>query len=255
MDASPSDMDSLVGAAFTVTLHTAFLPLKVFTEMFAVPVPTAVTRPWGSTVATAGLLEAHLSADAVLLGRLARSVSASPAPRVAFDLFRVTLEGALRTLTSQVAVISPQLAVMTAVPAFLAVTLPLALPTEAKDGASDAKVTLPAVSGSAKVAARVKVSFTPSSRIAAFSAIGPCAASASSSWTWEASSSPSDAAASIASSMTSTASEASAASGSTVPMAAGSVVSGSTASIAAGSAASGSVTSTASGSSTGSSPA
>ena len=89
-----------VGAAFTVTLHTAFLPLKVLTEMFVLPAFRAVTRPWGSTVATSGWLDFHVSAEDELPGRVATRDSSSPAPRVAFDLLRVTFEGALTTVTT-----------------------------------------------------------------------------------------------------------------------------------------------------------
>ena len=66
-------------------------------------------------------------ADAVPLGRLAFNSRVWPSPRVSFDADRVTLEGALTTLTSQAADSSPQVTVIVALPAFLAVSLPSAL--------------------------------------------------------------------------------------------------------------------------------
>ena len=55
----------------TLTLQVAFLPLKVLTVMVALPVPTAVTTPFASTVATVFLLLLHFSApEAVPLVRV-----------------------------------------------------------------------------------------------------------------------------------------------------------------------------------------
>ena len=45
------------GAASTLTLQTAFLPLKVLTVIFALPGATPVTTPSASTTATAALEE------------------------------------------------------------------------------------------------------------------------------------------------------------------------------------------------------
>ena len=84
----------------------AFTPLNALAVTVAVPGARAETTPFASTPTTAALLEVNRMAEAVPLGRLAFSTASSPAPRVSFLADRVTLVGALTTLTVHLAVLS-----------------------------------------------------------------------------------------------------------------------------------------------------
>ena len=62
---SEADRETEVGAAMTVSVEVAFLPLWVLTVMVAVPSPTAVTTPASVTVATVSSLEVKVTPAAV----------------------------------------------------------------------------------------------------------------------------------------------------------------------------------------------
>ena len=117
-------------AAVTVTVQLAVLPPSaVVTVMVAVPGATAVTLPFSSTVAIFPSLVVHFTALlAALLGAtVAVRVSLPPAVRAKVFLFSVTpVTGMPETVTLQLAVLPPSsvVAVMVAVPAATAVTLP-----------------------------------------------------------------------------------------------------------------------------------
>ena len=119
----------LVTGIVTVTVHVAvLLPSAVVTVMVAVPAPLAVTVPL-ETVATAvlELLHVTLVLDAFEGVMVAVSFPVLLIPeRVIVVLSRETPVTGTVTVTVQVAVLSPTLAVMVAVPLPTAVTLPLA---------------------------------------------------------------------------------------------------------------------------------
>jgi len=119
----------------TITVQVAvFLPSSVVTVIVAVPDETAVTTP-PITVATAGLLEVHVTVLLVALpgATVAVRVSVFPGDILVLGLFNdtpvtgtVTKSPAV-TVTVQVAVLLPSavVTVIVAVPAALAVTVPL----------------------------------------------------------------------------------------------------------------------------------
>ena len=138
-----------MGAAFTVTLQTAFTPLAVRTVTVALPGFTPVTTP--SRTAAAALLLAQRTtppAGLPLLRRgLASRAKVSPTPRVIFFFASAIFSGAYPTSTVQAATRPLKVvAVMTALPRPTAVTRPDLAPTAATPGSLVAKVTLPAVS-------------------------------------------------------------------------------------------------------------
>jgi len=111
---------------FTVTVTFAVLPLKVLTVMTAVPFFSALTFPFWSTLATLGLLDVQVRAEAVFFGSVAFSFSLLPFfSSTVPDLFSVTFFGAALTVTVALAVLPFfVLTVMTAVPGFFGVTTP-----------------------------------------------------------------------------------------------------------------------------------
>ena len=111
---------------FTLIVTFAVLPLKVLTVMTAVPFFSALTFPFWSTLATLGLLDVQVRAEAVFLGCVAFSFSLLPFfSSTVPDLFSVTFFGAALTVTVSLAVLPFfVLTVMTAVPGFLGVTTP-----------------------------------------------------------------------------------------------------------------------------------
>ena len=140
---SPTFSDALVlfrltevtGVATTVIVQVAdFSP--AFAVMVAEPTSLAVTTPL-LTVATEASEELQVTVLSVALSGLtvAVKVTVSPAFNEALVLFSVTLvTGVASTVIKQVAVLSPALAVMVALPTFFAVTTPLlTVATEASD--------------------------------------------------------------------------------------------------------------------------
>ena len=115
--------------SITVTVHVAFFLLNVVTVIFAVPARTPVTLPLASTVATFLLLLFQVSFfDAVLLGSFAVKAQLSPTGNCTFFSDSVTLLGAARTVTLQVAIVFfPDTTVIFAVPFFFAVITPFLL--------------------------------------------------------------------------------------------------------------------------------
>ena len=114
----------------TVTVQVAVLS-PALAVIVAVPSATAVTLPFASTVATDVLLELQVTVLFVALSgfTVAASVTDSPSVSSSEDLSSVTDSTAMTfflTVTEQVAVLSPALAVMVAVPSATAVTLPFA---------------------------------------------------------------------------------------------------------------------------------
>ena len=117
----------------TVTAATVTVQVTVFPPasavIFAEPAAMAVTLPLLSTVTTLASLLLHVTVLSVaLLGlTVAVSVSVAPGVRVSEILFKrspVTATVALETVTVQVADLFPAFAVIVAVPAATAVTLP-----------------------------------------------------------------------------------------------------------------------------------
>jgi hypothetical protein len=115
----------------TVTLQVAFLPLPSFAlhVMVAVPVPTAVTFPLESTVATLLSLEVQLTFLLVAVDGFTVFVSVKEFPFISDNAvtFRLTLVTGFVTVTLHVAFLplpSFALHVMVAVPAPTAVTVP-----------------------------------------------------------------------------------------------------------------------------------
>ena len=103
----PSDTDAdgnttAAGSGTTVSLHLAFLLLKVLTVMVALPAPTAVIRPVPSTVATFSSLLVQVSvAEAVPFGNEPLSWKVMPVLMVSAVVFSVILPGAALTVTLQ----------------------------------------------------------------------------------------------------------------------------------------------------------
>ena len=129
----------------TEMVQVLFLPLAVRAVMVALPPPTAVARPFSSTVTAAGLLEDQITAASSALAgdTFADSCTEPPSDSDALRLFSFTLLTASgETVTTQV-LYMPLLAiaVMTAVPAFMAVTLPEA-DAAATSGLEDSQMTL-----------------------------------------------------------------------------------------------------------------
>jgi len=113
----------------TVILQVAFFPLPsfAFTVIVAVPFPTVFTTPLEDTVATFLLLELQVTALLLaLLGATAAfKVRELPFLRVADVLFSFMLFTGCLTVTLQVSFLFfPYFAVITAVPFFLAFTMP-----------------------------------------------------------------------------------------------------------------------------------
>ena len=111
----------------TVTVQVADFP-PAFAVMVAVPAFTAVTLP-SFTVAIAVFEELHVTVLSVALSGFTVAVSVASAPSssdrvVLFSVTEVTATVAFVTVTVQVADFPPAFAVMVAVPAFTAVTLP-----------------------------------------------------------------------------------------------------------------------------------
>ena len=111
----------------TTTMHLAVLS-PALAVMVAVPFLTAFTLP-SVTVAMASLEEVHVTVLSVALSGLTVAVRVSSPPTVKDmeDLSRVmevTSTKPFLTVTLQVAVLSPALAVMVAVPSLTAVILP-----------------------------------------------------------------------------------------------------------------------------------
>ena len=95
--------------------------------MVALPLATAVTTPFASTVATFSSEVLHVTVlSAASSGRTVTLSArvASLAVRVASDLSRLTSVTAIATVTSQVAEKPPAVAVMVALPLATAVTTP-----------------------------------------------------------------------------------------------------------------------------------
>ena len=134
-------MPSLAGTdMLTVTAQVAVLlepsdVVAVLAVIVAVPLDTAVTRPFASTVATDGLLLLHITLLSVALSGVTVAVSCKVWPRlvrVAVVWLRVIpVTGTdMFTVTAQVAVLfdpSAALAVMVALPLDTAVTNPVLL--------------------------------------------------------------------------------------------------------------------------------
>ena len=151
----------------TMTVQVAVLS-PAFAVTIAVPWATAVTLPFASTVATDELLEDQVTVLFVALSgfTVAVSVRVSPVFRIVEVMSNVTDSTAMTfflTVTEQVAVLSPALAVMVAVPSATAVTLPFAS-TVATEVLSELHVTVLFVALSGfTVAVRVAVSPSVSS--------------------------------------------------------------------------------------------
>ena len=163
---SPTFRDVLVllrvtlvtGVAITVIEHVA-LWSPALAVMMAVPTLMAVTTPL-FTVTTDASEVVQVTVLSVASSGLtvAVRVTVSPAWREALVLSRVTLvTGVATTVTAQVALLSPALAVMVAEPTFLAVTTPLL--TVAAEASEVVQVTVLSVASSGlTVAVRVTVS-------------------------------------------------------------------------------------------------
>ena len=142
---------------FTVTAQVAVLfdPSDALAVMLALPLDTAVTKPFASTVATEVLLLLHITLLSVALSGVTVAVSCKVWPRLVNDavvLLRVIpVTGTdIFTVTAQVAVLlepSAVLAVIVALPLATAVTRPVLL-TLATDGLLLVHVTLLSVASS-----------------------------------------------------------------------------------------------------------
>ena len=146
-------------AGVTVTLQTAVFPPAV-AVMFAVPSAAAVTVPSAATVATVSLSDFHVTVlSAAFSGSTAAvSFSVAPAARDSSVLFKVTDVTAISfgvTVTLQVTVFPPAVAVMFAVPSAAAV---------ATVSLSDFHVTVLSVAFSGSTAA-VSFSVAPAARV------------------------------------------------------------------------------------------
>ena len=114
-------------AFVTVTAQVAIFS-PAFAVMVAVPAVTAVTLP-SFTVATAAFEELQVTVLSVASSGFTVAVSVYSPPSVSSNfvlskVMEVTATVAFLTVTAQIAVFSPAFAVMVAVPAFTAVTLP-----------------------------------------------------------------------------------------------------------------------------------
>ena len=170
----------------TVTSQVAvFSP--ALAVMVAVPTDTALTLPVASTVAMAALEELQVTVLSVASAgvTVATRVRVSPSTKAALVRFRLIPSTGITffsTVTSQVAVFSPALAVMVAVPTATAVTLPVAS-TVATAALAELQVTVLSVaSAGVTVATRVRVSPSTSeavvlSKVTAETGIKPTAAS------------------------------------------------------------------------------
>ena len=100
--------------------------MKVLTVMTAVPFFNPLTVPFSSTLATSGLLELQVRAEAVSSGSVAFNFSFLPFFKVTVPvLFSVTFFGAALTVTVHLAVLPFfVLTVMTAVPGYFGMTTP-----------------------------------------------------------------------------------------------------------------------------------
>ena len=164
---------TLTSLLLTVTLHVAVLPpSSVVTVMVASPAFTAVTLPVASTVATAALLDFHVTFLLVAFsGRMvATRVSLPPTRRLVAVLLSftpVTLTSLSLTVTLHVAVLPPSsvVTVMVASPAFTPVTLPAAS-TVAMAVSLDFQVTFWLVAFSGVMVA-VRVSLSPTKMLVA----------------------------------------------------------------------------------------
>ena len=116
----------VTGVATTVIAQVAVLS-PALAVMVAVPTFFAVTRPLDTVATVASVVLQVMVLSVASLGlTVAVSVTVSPAFKEADVLFKVTLvTGVATTVIVQVAVLSPALAVMVAVPTFFAVTTPL----------------------------------------------------------------------------------------------------------------------------------
>ncbi len=115
-----------VAGTVTVTSHSADTSPAV-AVITALPPPTAVTLPFSSTVATSSLSLLHTTLSVLSVGAtVAVRVSDLPFSRARVVLLRVTpVAGTVSvTVTSQLALASPAVAVMVAVPLATAITLP-----------------------------------------------------------------------------------------------------------------------------------
>ena len=134
-------MEMDFGEATTVTVQVAFLPLVVLTVILALPFLTAFTTPLPFTVAYLFLLVDQVTSGLLPWGTLAMRGKVSPTPSLMEVLLRVTLLGAVQTVTTQLfstGEVMPLyvVAVMIAVPSALPVTRP-ALSTVATEGSED----------------------------------------------------------------------------------------------------------------------
>ena len=116
-----------VASAVTVTLHLADLS-PAFAVMVAVPTLIPFTLP-SFTVATAVLEEVHVTVLSVALSGLTVAVRVASSPsfkdkEVLSRVMEVTATELFETTTMHLAVLSPALAVMVAVPFLTAFTLP-----------------------------------------------------------------------------------------------------------------------------------
>ena len=156
--------------AVTVTEQVADFP-PAFAVIVAVPAFTAVTLPLESTVATDVFDELQLTALSVALSgvtvafRLADSPSVSESSVLSSDTLStaIVVGEASLTVTAQVADFSPALAVIVAVPAFTAVTLPLES-TVATDVFDELQLTVLSVALDGLTVA-VSVTLSPSVRL------------------------------------------------------------------------------------------
>ena len=127
---------------FTVTMHVAVLPPSCMVAVIVVsPALCVVTVPSLSTVATSGLDDDHTTVlPSALLGvTFAVSFPVSPRVNMSVSLSSVIFSTGLcivLTVTVHSAVLPPACAVMLAVPALTAVTVP-SLPTVATDVSDD----------------------------------------------------------------------------------------------------------------------
>ena len=162
-------LSTATSAFATVTVQVAVLS-PAFAVMVAVPSAFAVTVP-PSTVAISGLSLVHVTVLSVALSGFTVAVRVAVFPafssRVVWfssTLCTGTVAGCPLTVTLQLALLPSAVAVMVAVPAALAVTLPL-LSTSTISGLSLFQVTVLLVASSGfTVAVRVALSFTSSVR-------------------------------------------------------------------------------------------
>ena len=149
----------------TVTLQVADLSPQV-AVMVASPTETAVTLPSISTVAIAASEVDHVTVLSVTSsGRtVAVNFSLAPMVRVSSVLSKAMLSASIGlTVTLQVAVLSPQVAVMVASPTATAVTLP-SVPTVAIAASEVDQVTVLSVTSSGRTVA-VNFSLAPMVRV------------------------------------------------------------------------------------------